>query len=243
VISGDDLAAWGDVIVLGSVQGGARNDLVRVEVNGRRCIARRGTRLGETLEWEVELLLALHERGIGVPKLVAAEDGRLSVGPVIVMEAVEGSPLPERRWPEVAAALRRVHAATTAWPQRPGFVSSADLLTIDRGGDVDLAAMPSDAAERCRQAWALLPEMPHTAVHGDPNPRNVIAVDGDVVLIDWDEARVDHPWLDLGALGSDAGRLPSGQADVACRAATAWEVATCWQQESHYARQRLEELG
>ena len=239
-----DLAAWGDVVVVGPVGDGVRNHMVRVEADGRRCIARRGSRVGETLRWEVELLRHLRGRGVGVPQVVAAEDGRLWVGSTILMEEVEGSRLAEPRWSEITLALREVHAATPGWPQRPGFASSADLLAIDRGGDVDLAVMPGHAADRCRQAWALLPQdIPHTVVHGDPNPGNVISGGGGLVLIDWDEARVDHPWLDLGALGSELSALPSAQAEVAHRAATAWEAATCWRHEPEYARQRLDELG
>jgi len=72
-----------------------------------------------------------------------------------------------------AAFLRRLHEITTAWPQRPGFTSTRDLLTTDYGGDVDLSAMPPDAVTDCRRAWARLEGSPQAVVHGDPGPANI----------------------------------------------------------------------
>ena len=241
--TGWDLAAWGEAAVRGPAHGGARNEIVRVELDGRRCIARRGRRGGEALGWEVELLCHLAASGVGVPKLVPAQDGRLFVGSTIVMEEVRGDRLAKADRVAIPRALRRVHAATTGWAQRPGFLSSRELLVADRGGDIDLAAMPADAARSCREAWARLPDLPHTVVHGDPNPGNAIESSGGVVLLDWDEARVDHPWLDLAALGRELSELPPSDADVAYRAAVAWDAAMCWHDEPDYARHRLAEIG
>ena len=69
-------------------------------------------------------------------------------------------------------------------------------------------------------------------------------IDGDRVgLLDWDEARVDSPLLDLGALPeAELAGLPTDDFRLAQRAAVAWEVAVCWQLEGDYARRRLKEL-
>lgn len=60
--------------------------------------------------------------------------------------------------------------------------------------------------------------------------------------IDWDEARVDHPWLDLAALGAEPSGLTDIDAPIAYRSSVAWETATCWRTEPNYADKRLREL-
>ena len=84
---------------------------------------------------------------------------------------------------------------------------------------------------------------PFSVVHGDPSPTN-IRIDGDTVgLLDWDEARIDSPLLDLGALpDAKVAGLSNEHFQLARRASVAWEVAVCWQLESDYARRRLQEL-
>ena len=81
------------------------------------------------------------------------------------------------------------------------------------------------------------------AVHGDIDPENcLVAYDGDVVLIDWDKARMDHPWFDLAPLSMAASGLTEKQYRIARRASCAWEVAVHWPTNEPYARQRLREL-
>ncbi|HEY0453457.1 phosphotransferase [Actinophytocola sp.] len=138
-------------------------------------------------------------------------------------------------WPAVARELRRLHSLTAGWPQRPGFRSTTELLTADRGGDVDLTAMPADAVAACRRAWAALGG-PHSVVHGDPCAANVRMSAAGIGLLDWDEARVDHPALDL----ADLPDLPGD--GVAKSAVNAWEAAAGWRLEPAYARSRLAEL-
>jgi hypothetical protein len=58
---------------------------------------------------------------------------------------LDGSPPQKRDWPAVAATLRQLHALTAEWPQRPGFASAREVLTVERGGDVDLSVMPAAA--------------------------------------------------------------------------------------------------
>ena len=60
-----------------------------------------------------------------------------------------------------------------------------------------------------------------------------------VALIDWDEAHVDVPDLDLVLPGNSAG-LDGGALDVAAQASAAWEAAVCWDDE--YAVRRLAEV-
>ncbi|MCA0851454.1 phosphotransferase [Salipiger thiooxidans] len=84
------------------------------------------------------------------------------------------------------------HAATKGIPQRPGFLSSQDLIELDHGGDVDLRTMPAKVVARCRGLWSAVSEQTEAVIHGDINPGNLIRCsDGSIALIDWDECRRD----------------------------------------------------
>lgn len=231
------LEAWGPVRRVRSLGGGNRNEVVEVELAGRRLVARRSRRPAASLAWEIRLLEYLARSGVRVPAVVPAPDGRRHVAGVLLMTWLDGRPPAAGDWPAVAATLRRVHELTRGWPQRPGSVSTRALLTADRGGDVDLSVMPVDAAAACRQAWAALAGAPEAVVHGDPGPANIRVTDEGIGLLDWDEARVDATDLDLAELpGAD---LPADRLAVARTAATAWEAANGWTVEPSYARRQL----
>jgi Ser/Thr protein kinase RdoA (MazF antagonist) len=170
--------------------------------------------------------------GLG-PDLVPTTDGRCHHAGTVVMALVEGHPPEDDEWVLVGETLERLHESTVGWPQRPGFRSSIDLLVEDRGGDVDLMAMPAPAVARCRTAWRRVHGVP-TVVHGDPGRENVRIVGGRAILLDWDEARVDLPAFDLAVL--------PGADEPTVQAAHAWEASTCWQAEPEYARRRLAQL-
>lgn len=178
------------------------------------------------------------------PVLVPTRDGRRHVDGVVVQEYVSGDPPASRGdWDLVADTLRTVHAITTGWAQRPGFASSQYLLTHERGGDVRLDLMPTDVVEQVRRAWAAVQHGEATVVHGDPGRANARMRGGRVVLLDWDEARVDVPWFDLAHLPVDP-RLPDGLDPRGVETAgIAREAATCWATEPEYARRRADELA
>jgi hypothetical protein len=60
-----------------------------------------------------------------------------------------------------------------------------------------------------------------------------------VALIDWDEAHVDVPDLDL-AMPHNAAGLDDEAFDLAAQASAAWEAAVCWDDE--YSVKRLAEV-
>lgn len=242
-----DVAAWSGIEVLRPLTGGNRT-LVMLARRGNRClVVRRSGRSPAALDWELDLLAHLAEHGIGVPGLVPADDGRRHVGGVLVQDFIEGHPPSTgEEWRRVAAALTSLHRVTAGWPQRPGFASARDLLVADRGGDVSLDAMPAGAADAVRGAWRPILTGPQCAVHGDVDASNTVVTSaGDVILLDWDEARVDVPWFDFAFLpeGTVAGTvdLPVAR-DALVTAGVAWEAATCWLPEPDYARRRLAEL-
>jgi len=176
-----------------------------------------------------------------VPVPIPTTDGRLFAAGVVVMTYVEGGP-PETAadWRRVAATLRRLHRLTRGWPQRPGWRSSTDLLHAETGTKIDLGAMPPEGVARCRAAWARLVGRPTCVVHGDPNnPGNVRVTAERVALIDWDEAHVDVPDLDL-VLPHNAAGLADDAHAIAAQASAAWEAAVCW--DDAYAVKRLAEV-
>lgn len=233
----DILARWGRAEVIGALGGGNRNTVLEIRIGGRRLAARRSRRDPASLDWEIALLDYLAGHGLRVPVAVSARDGRRHIDGVVVQTWLDGTPPGDRDWPAVAAALRTLHALTAGWPQRPGFASTRELLTADRGGDVDLSEMPGDAVATCRRAWAALAGTPQAVVHGDPGPANIRVNSGRVGLLDWDEARIDHTDLDLAELPGC--HLPPDRLAAARLATTAWETANGWILEPSYARRQL----
>ncbi|MXY36558.1 MAG: phosphotransferase [Dehalococcoidia bacterium] len=237
------LEPWGAVDVEAEVSG-LRNRVWTIRLRGERCVARQNDRAGEALDWELDLLGALHDKGFTVPLPIATASGERRVGGLVVLSFIEGrEPKGKRDAELVGDELRRLHSLMPARPQRPGFRTCHELIATDRGGDVDMSLLPPEDAALCRAAWKELPEGEPAVIHGDPSPTN-IRIDGDRVgLLDWDEARIDSPLLDLGALpDAESASLPPGDFDRIRRASVAWEVAVCWQLESDYAQRRLKEL-
>lgn len=238
----ETLRQWGDdAIRIERLAGGVANDVWSVWVNGRLAVGRLGARSDADLAWETRLLQYLDREGLTVPVPIPTTDGRLFADGLVVMSYVEGvPPRTEGDWRRVADTLRELHRLTPAWPQRPGWRSSTELLTAETGTKIDLRAMPPEAVVRCRAAWARLLGRPTCAVHGDPNnPGNVRVTADRVALIDWDEAHVDVPDLDL-VLPHNAADLDDETYDVAAQASAAWEATVCW--DDDYAVRRLAEV-
>lgn len=237
----DALAQWGDDAArLERLTGGVANDVWRVRVNGQIAVARLGKRSDADLAWETGLLAYLDREGLTVPVPIPTTDGRLFADGLVVMAYVEGGP-PETEadWRRAADTLRELHRLTADWPQRPGWRSSTDLLHAETGTKIDLRAMPPEGVARCRAAWARLAGRPTSVIHGDPNPRNIRMTAERVALIDWDEAHVDVPDLDLD-LPYNAAGFDDETRDIVAQASAAWEAAVCW--DDDYSIRRLAEV-
>ena len=238
----ETLRLWGeDAVRIEPLTGGSANDVWSLRIRGRLAVGRLGTRSDADLAWETGLMQYLDRAGLSVPVPIPTEDGRLFAGGLTVMTYMEGGPPKTAAdWRRVADTLRRVHRLTRAWPQRPGWRSSIDLLQEETGTRIDLAAMPPGAAERCRAAWARLAGHPTCIVHGNPdNPGNIRMTAERVALIDWDESHRDVPDLDL-VLPYNAAGLEGEAHDIAAQASAAWEAAVCWGDD--YAIKRLAEV-
>ncbi|MBX5185100.1 phosphotransferase [Rhizobium sp. NZLR3b] len=230
-----------DAARIEKLSGGVANDVWSVRVRGQLAVGRLGTRSDADLAWEADLLRHLDREGLSVPVPIPTADGRLFAGGLTVMEYMPGGP-PETAadWRRVADTLREVHRLTQGWPQRPGWRCSTDLLHVEIGTRIDLAAMPPNGVARCRAAWARLVGRETSVVHGNPNnPGNIRMTANRVALIDWDESHVDVPDLDL-VLPHNAAGLEGIAYDIAAQASAAWEAAICWDDE--YAVRRLAEV-
>jgi Ser/Thr protein kinase RdoA (MazF antagonist) len=235
------LGLWGDDVTRSErLTGGVANDVWSVRVNGQIAVARLGGRSDADLAWETDLLVHLDRQGLTVPVPIPTLDGRRFAGGVVVMTYVEGGP-PETvdDWRRAGETLRRLHELTQGWPQRPGWRSSTDYLYAETGTRVNLGVMPPEGVARCRAAWARLVGRETCVVHGDPNRRNIRVTPERVALIDWDEAHVDVPDLDL-ALPNNAAGLDDQVYDTAAQAFAAWEAAVCW--DDDHSKKRLAEV-
>jgi Ser/Thr protein kinase RdoA (MazF antagonist) len=166
-----DLTPWGSLDLIERL-GGHRNEVWRVTGD---LVARRSRRSTASIDWELDLLEHLSHNDFMVPEVVPTRDGRRHADGVVVQRWLPGDEPTD--WAPVAAELRRLHTLLSGWPQRPDFTSTRDLLTTDRGGDVDLTAMPPSAVTACRAAWRVLPG-PLTVIHGDPCAPNLRVHDG-----------------------------------------------------------------
>jgi Ser/Thr protein kinase RdoA (MazF antagonist) len=233
----ESLGQWGDDAVrIERLTGGVANDVWSVRVGGRLAVGRLGTRSDADLAWETGLIQHLDRAGLTVPVPIPTTDGRLFVDGLVVMTYLDGGP-PETHddWRRVAGTLRELHRLTRDWPQRPGWRSSTDLLHADTGTKIDLNAMPPESVARCRAAWARLTGRRTSVVHGNPSPGNIRLTADRVGLIDWDEAHVDVPDLDL-VLPGNAAALDDTAHDAAAQASAAWEAAVCWDDEHSVSR-------
>jgi Ser/Thr protein kinase RdoA (MazF antagonist) len=223
-----DLSPWGSPPLGERLGGGHRNEVRRAG----DWVARRSRRSPASLEWELDLLAHLPRHGFTVPEVVRTRDGRRHVEGVVVQHWLPGREPTGEDWPLVVDELSRLHALMTGWPPRPDFPGTRELLTLDQGGDIDLGRMPPEAVTICRTAWRGLTG-PTTVVHGDPCAANIRLQGDRVGFLDWDEARVDHPWLDLAD-------IPGAKVPTNARAAiNAWEAASAWFMEPTYGRGRL----
>lgn len=213
------LGAWGLTGTPVPLPGGHRNTVLRV---GDHVL--KTTRRSEAaIRWLIPVHNAARDAGLHAPAPLPDSDGHLVCDGWTCEPFCPGIPTPPER---ISAHIMAFHAATRDIPQRPAFVSAKGLLSQTSGGDVDLAHIPSTLVTRLRAAWAALPAADHCIVHADLNASNILtAPDGKITVLDWDEARRDHPGFDAAAPDP-----------VIAKARLAWEIACCWQVEPDRAR-------
>lgn len=226
---------WGLSCSLEPLSGGHRNHVWRTRGLPQELVFKSTSRSEQALAWLCPVQDVARRCGFVVPQMVQSANGLLADRGWTCEAFVEGVLVPREALAEAAACLTNFHTQTKGWDQRPGFLSSAALLSQDRGGDVDLTQMPPDVVALCRAAWRAVPDTATCVVHGDLAPGNVLQLeDGRFVLLDWDECRVDLPLFDT------APHAPKSEAET--RAHLAWEVACSWTREPTYARDMAAQL-
>ncbi|WP_299687367.1 phosphotransferase [uncultured Tateyamaria sp.] len=212
------LDAWGLSGAPVPLPGGHRNTVLRV---GNHVV--KSTRRTEAaVAWLLPVMEALAMRGLHAPRPMRSARGALVVQGWTCEPFVHGAPCD-------ASALRRVWPyLSTAFGQRPGFAHTRALRYVPCSGDIDLSTVPNPLLRAVRRAWAALPQTAPRVVHGDLNRTNLIRSVHGVTVIDWDEARLDHPGFDRVALGRGT--------TTEARAALAMEIASCWRPEPARAR-------
>lgn len=230
-----DIAAFGRFHPLRPLPGGHRNVVWLVEGAQGLFVAKSTRRTEAQLHWLAAPQAAARAAGLVVPASLETDDGRMAPGGWTLEPFVPG---PVARPGDLAALAPRIaafHDRTRHIPQRPGFTALSDLQDQARSGDVNLAGLPHDLRQRLRAAWAHVSDRPLCAIHGDLSAGNIVMTDAGPALLDWDEARVDHAFLDHIALSKP---------DPTERLAhLALEIAACWSVEPHRAQELLARLA
>ncbi len=233
---------WPGLEVHRAITTGNRSSVWRGVLEGKPVAIRSSKRSEASLDWELDLLGALASLDFLVPEPIPTQSGKLRFGSWTVQVWIEGKPpTTEFDWQLVTAELRRLHRSLDGYRQRPGACSVTELRQVRRSIDADLDQTPSPIVEHCLPYFDAYLKDHNRVIHGDPGADNIrITPDGKVGLLDWDEARVDVPDLDLVSLGAPGlSGLRRGEAEAAVHA---WETLNGWLVEPDYAASRFKQL-
>jgi hypothetical protein len=184
------------------LSGGITNRNYRLSLGGRDCVLR--------LPGQDTELLGIDRAG---ERLAAKRAASLGIGPqalhadsdCLVTAFVPGLPVdPERLRADpagLARALRRFHDSGLELPSRfwvPDLLRVYAKLVSGRGGALPPAyARAQKLVDRIARVLPLSEPVP---CHNDLLPGNLIAADGELLLVDWEYAGLGHRYFDLGNL-------------------------------------------
>lgn len=229
------IALWGVSAPVEPLLGGHRNQVWRTRGLAQELVFKTTIRSEAAMAWLLPVQEVARDCGFDVPELRRCLNGTYVAAGWTCETLMKGAVLPRAGLSALGPSLAPFHSGTTGWLQRPGFESSQALISVPSGGDVDLTRVPADVVALCRAAWAAVQAAQLSVVHGDLAEGNVLrGPNGRIVLLDWDECRVDL------ALFDTAPHAPKSDAER--RAHLAWEVACSWQREPEYARDLAERL-
>lgn len=226
---------WGVTAEVQPLLGGHRNLAFRALGLSRDVVFKSTRRTPAAIRWLVKVQQIARQSGFVVPEMMESHNGQLVEEGWTCETHVDGIPFALDEMATILPLVSCFHSATSDVPQRPGFLSSRELLKDVSGGDVDLEAMPTELVSRCRRMWRAVSDRKETVIHGDLNSGNLIRCsDGRPALIDWDECRRDLILFDLVP-------LEGGDEDER-KARLAWEVACSWLVEPDYAQELATQL-
>ena len=193
------------------IGGGAKAKIFRVDIGNKKYVLRL---LDEKLPIERRRSeINAHKIGAELqiaPKIIYV-DQRLSV---MVMEFIEGRTLTRDDLnnveivKEVMKALKTFHQ----FLHEGQLVSRTKVAAIqelyDRYQNKKGVVFPSCFEQLYRNLQADFSDLKieHRPSHGDFNPRNILVTDqGRIYIIDWDQASIDHPFLDIAWLSTFLG--------------------------------------
>ena len=206
------LAHWG-VSVLRPLPGGHRNHVFLVENAQGRFVAKTTRHSEAALRWLMPVLAVAVRCGLSPPMLCRRPDGRFAPGGVTLEPYVPGEPATWSDVLDLQPRVRRMHAWLSDTRARPGQAIGTEVPHAHRGA--------------LARAYDRLSGSAFTVVHGDVTPSNVLCTANGLSLIDWDEARRDHPAFDTPIPWQSASVL-----DLRLRR----EVVSGWLVEPDYAR-------
>jgi Ser/Thr protein kinase RdoA (MazF antagonist) len=236
------LGAWPGLVLGERLSEGHRNEVSSGSMNGERVAVRRSKRSRESLQWELDLLDELADRGFHIARPIVTSGGDRQCDGWVVQHWVDGRPPSNSDdWRLVADELRRLHAESWPMGQRPGCCSVTELRGRRRSVDADLDAVPSEVGDLVCEVFDLFADAPVSLIHGDPGRSNIRVDDHDQIwLLDWDESRVDLSLHDLSNLGIAV--LDPDEHRRAQLLSLAWETVNAWTAEPEYAKARLRQL-
>ena len=220
------LAAFGDLAPVRPLPGGHRNAVWLVQGEGGLWVAKSTRRTEAALAWLAPLQDAARMAGFVVPDLRQTKRGHAPEGWTLERH-VTGTVPSARDMNALSPMIAAFRGQQPRLPQRPGFCSLPDLLHLSHGGDIALEDLPQEVRTLCRAAWHPFANAPVLPIHGDLTASNILMTAQGPALFDWDEARVDLPFLDEIAL------RPLSTAET--RAHLALEIASGWRLEPERA--------
>jgi thiamine kinase-like enzyme len=189
------------------LSGGITNRNYRLRLGGRDCVLRLPGQDTELLgiDRAAERLAAERAASLGIgPELLHAD------GDCVVTAFVPGTAVDEeglRSDPsKVAHALRLFHDSGLELPARfwiPDLLRVYADTVSERGGTVPEAFVRAQAlVDRIASVLPLTDPVP---CHDDLLPGNLIQIDSNVLLVDWEYAGIGHRFFDLGNLAVNNG--------------------------------------
>jgi homoserine kinase type II len=229
-VSSEDAAAviGASVTAVAALPGGIENSNFRVSTDDSDLVLtvierQDPARLHAPLGW----MHQLHESGLPVPRLIAA-DGTLHGKPVVLSSWCAGEhvlAVNQAQAGAVGALLAEMHQRPPAVPLPPDDYYAASLAQFIAGarehaGDDDIALLGQ--GESVTEAIAAM-DLPQTAIHGDVFLDNLL-FDGDTVsgLVDFPEACTGPHLLDLAIAANDLCSHDDGSLDPEREAALLW---------------------